>query len=230
MKLFIKRRLTLSDLFLILVNLVPLWGVWFRDWNAGEVFIVYCLESIIAGLYNALMMLLALVVQHRAVQRNPAAATVKPEGYWIILFFLAHYGFFVFIQLSIFLGVTSIGDASGGVFPFLFHIRDYLSEPMEWVVLLLIASYGLYMVKDFILSGAYRIARADKLLFAPYARIFVQQFCVILGSFIIGLGAGKVFILIFVVIKLYFEYMLDPTMIIREATQPGEPEKAVKAS
>ena len=220
MKLFIKRRLTVSDLFLIVVNLVPLWGVWFRNWNATELFVVYCLESIIAGMFNALMMLVALIAQRRAIRHNQEAVAGKPPGYWIILFFLVHYGFFIFIQLSIFLGVTEIAGSSGNVFTFLLHVLDYLSEPMEWVLLMFIASYALYMLKDFLWSGIYRKAKAEKLLFTPYARIFVQQFCVIIGSFLLGLGAGKIFILVFVIVKLYFEYLLDPQRMLQDSVQP----------
>ena len=88
---------------------------------------------------------------------------------------------------------------------------------MYW---LFIASYGLYIFKDFLLSGMYKNAKPEKLLFAPYARIFIQQFCVILGGIFLHFGAGKVFILIFVLVKIFFENMLDSRKIIADSVKP----------
>ena len=51
-----KRKLTISDFFLIVVNLVPLYGVWFEGWDAKQVFIVYCLETVIIGIINVVKM------------------------------------------------------------------------------------------------------------------------------------------------------------------------------
>ena len=46
----LKRKLTASDYSLIAANLVPVFGVWFLDWSPKEVFLVYCLETIIIGI------------------------------------------------------------------------------------------------------------------------------------------------------------------------------------
>ena len=51
-----KRTLTQPDIFLIAANLLPVIGVWFFGWNPKEVFIVYCLETIIIGLFNLVKM------------------------------------------------------------------------------------------------------------------------------------------------------------------------------
>jgi len=46
-------------------------------------------------------------------------------------------------------------------------------------------------------------------MFEPYIRIFVQQFVVILGSMFLTFGAGKIFILIFVAAKIFFELFIN---------------------
>ena len=51
-----KRKLTIPDFFLILVNLIPLIGVWFNEWNAKQIFLVYCMETVIIGLINVIKM------------------------------------------------------------------------------------------------------------------------------------------------------------------------------
>ena len=219
MKQFIKRRLSITDIFLILVNLVPLWGVWFKGWNAREVFLVYCLESIIAGIYNIIMMWMTTLVKKKDEWSNGGASTMV-SGYFFILFFMVHYGFFIFIQISIFLQVADIGNLAFGpaaFFQFITHVADYLSPATEQLLLLFIASYGIVVLKDFVFNGAYKTASIGALMFAPYARIFVQQFCVIIGAFLLGFNLGKIFILVFVVVKIFFESILNYQGIIEEA-------------
>ena len=50
--LMIKKKLTRSDYFIIAANLLPIIGVWFFDWDPREIFLVYCLETIIIGVFN----------------------------------------------------------------------------------------------------------------------------------------------------------------------------------
>lgn len=176
------------------------------------------------GGYNIIMMFVAAAYQkqHGINQKPKEAGGI--QGYGLILFFIVHYGFFLFIQLSIFLSVVSIGNESFGdfgAFRFVAQVRDFLSPQMQWVLLLFIASYGLVILKDFVFSGVYKTALVENLVFAPYARIFVQQFCVILGGIFLDFGGGKIFVLIFVVVKLYFENLLDYNKIIKESVRPA---------
>ena len=50
------RKLTPSDYMLILANLIPVYGVWFEGWNAAHIFLVFCLETIIIGIFNVVKM------------------------------------------------------------------------------------------------------------------------------------------------------------------------------
>lgn len=70
----------------------------------------------------------------------------------------------------------------------------------------------------FLLNGEYKTQPMMLIMFMPYGRIFVQQFTVILGSMFLGLGAGKVFILIFVLAKLAFELLLNFEAILKKTT------------
>jgi len=217
LKPFLKRRLTYTDIFLILVNLVPIWGVWFKDWDAKEVFLVYCLESVIMGIYNVLMMLLTTFAKKQDDWNNGGASTMV-SGYFFIFFFIIHYGFFLFIQVGMFLTIANVGDLEfTDFFYFLFHVTDYLSPSTEQLLLLIIASHGIIVLKDFIIPGVYKTASLGTLMFAPYARIFVQQLCVIIGGFLLGFGLGKIFILVFILVKIFFEIILNYQKIIEEA-------------
>jgi hypothetical protein len=47
------------------------------------------------------------------------------------------------------------------------------------------------------------------LMFQPYLRIFVQQITVLLGSMFLVFGAGKIFILVFAMVKIFFELYVN---------------------
>ncbi len=52
------KKFTISSAVLLIVNLIPLFGVWFQGWDPRQMFLVYCMETIIIGGYNILKMLL----------------------------------------------------------------------------------------------------------------------------------------------------------------------------
>jgi hypothetical protein len=56
-------------------------------------------------------------------------------------------------------------------------------------------------------------------MFQPYGRIFIQQVTVIIGSMFLSFGAGKVFILIFAAIKIFFEVFIDFDLIMKKAAK-----------
>jgi hypothetical protein len=215
-----KRRFNFNDIFLILVNLVPLWGVWVKGWNPKEVFLVYCVESVIIGIYNVLMMWLTTLVKKRDVWENGGTSSIV-SGYFFILFFIVHYGFFLFVQVGIFLSIAHIGDLQfTDFFTLLFHVRDYLSTETEKLLLLFIVVNGIIVLKDFVLPGYYKTASINKLLFAPYARVFIQQFCVISGGFLLAFSLGKIFILVFVIAKIVFEILINYKRLLGDASKP----------
>lgn len=98
-----KRTLTISDFLLIVVNLIPLYGVWFEGWDAKQVFLVYCMETVIVGIINVIKMAcVTIFVRSTDVWENGGSTTMQ-SGWLFIFFFIVHYGFFVFIQTQIFL-------------------------------------------------------------------------------------------------------------------------------
>ena len=87
-----------------------------------------------------------------------------------------------------------------------------------------IESYGFRLTTDFILTVEYKTS-LGYLMFQPYGRIFIQQVTVILGSMLLSFGAGKIFILIFALIKIFFEVFIDFNLIIKKAAK-GELESS----
>ena len=203
-----KKKLTTSDYLLIIVNLIPFYGVWFEGWNASQVFLVYCLETVIIGIVNVLKMAcVTIFVRKKDTWQNGGISTML-SGWFFIFFFIVHYGFFVFVQTQIFFSVS--GLVPGGFFLTSYaKIPALLDDNGRLMLLIFVAYYTLQNIFDFFLSGSYKTISLGRLMFEPYIRIFVQQFVVILGSMFLSFGAGKIFILIFIIVKIFFELSVN---------------------
>ena len=130
------------------------------------------------------------------------------SGWFFIFFFIIHYGFFVFIQTQIFFGVTSM-IPDGSMLLRYSKIPQLLGPNGRLLILIFIAYYTVQNLYTFFNAGSYKTTSMGRLMFEPYVRIFVQQLVVILGSMFLSFGAGKIFMLVFVVIKLWFELFFN---------------------
>jgi hypothetical protein len=217
MQLKLNRNLRTPELLFIAVNLIPIFGVWFEGWDPKQMFLVYCLETVIIGLYNIIKMLIVTLIKKKDVWENNGSRSMV-SGFFFILFFIFHYGLFVFVQTSMFIGVSSFKDSAlGSPFTFFFRLPSLLSPEAQLLLFIFIGVYGVQMMMDFIVSGTYKTISLGTLMFQPYLRIFIQQIVVIFGSMFLVFGAGKIFILIFVVIRIGFELFLPYDRILTKA-------------
>ena len=223
----IKRKLSTADIFTILINLVPLWGVWFNGWNPKQMFLIYCVESIIVGLFNILKMLIVTQIKKKDIWNEDSGAMMS--GYFFIFFFIIHYGFFVSMQLMFFFGSSKIIDVTNPLKALLAipSVMDNYTRALLWGF---VGIYALRMIIDFIFSGEYRTISLGRLMFSPYMRIFVQQFVVIIGGFILTFGAGKVFMLIFVTVKIFFEVIMNYDRVLQLAEKRQRIHEEIKKS
>lgn len=219
-----KRDLTPSDYILIAVNLLPIVGVWAWNWNPKEIFLVYCLESIIMGILTLTKMGIVTISRKKDNWYNNGSTT-QQSGLFFMLFFLVHYGIFVGVQMSIFFSVSGIGEG---------HHINALNFFYKWPGLLSIDSmlmlgsfvfcYGFKMIVDFLYSGQYKTISLSLLMFQPYGRIFIQQITVIVGSIFLSYGAGKIFILIFALVKIFFEVYINFDGLLNKSMKEMESE------
>ena len=223
----IKRKLSTGDIFTILINLVPLWGVWFNGWDPKQMFLIYCVESIIVGLFNVLKMLIVTQVKKKDVWDENSGTEVS--GYFFIIFFIIHYGFFVSMQLMFFFGSSKIINVSNPIKALwaLPSAMDGYAKALLWGF---VGIYALRMVIEFIFSGEYRTISLGRLMFSPYMRIFVQQFVVIIGGFMLEFGAGKVFMLVFVIVKIFFEVIMNYDRVLALAEKKRRIKEEIKNS
>ncbi|HLF46298.1 MAG TPA: DUF6498-containing protein [Chitinophagaceae bacterium] len=213
----LKRKLTQSDWTLIIANLFPVYGVWFHQWDAKEVFLVYCLETIIIGFYALLKMGITGSIKKKDDWHNQGTVTKQP-ALLFMLFFLVHYGLFVSIQMGMFFAVSGIADQSGiSFFNFFYKWPQLVNGEILVMLSVFIVSYTFRNVNEYIFSGAYRTASMSYLMFQPYGRIFIQQVTVITGSIFLSFGAGKIFILVFSLVKIFFDVFVDFNLILKKA-------------
>ncbi len=221
-----KRKLTISDFLLIVVNLIPLYGVWFEGWDAKQIFIVYCMETVIIGIINVIKMAcITILVRKKDVWENGGSSTMQ-SGWFFILFFIVHYGFFVFVQTQIFFSVSKIAP-EGSLLMSYIKIPELLGKNGRLMLLIFIAYYTMQSFFDFFNSGTYKTISLGRQMFEPYMRIFVQQFVVILGSFFLGFGGTEIFILIFIAVKIFFEIYVNfnGILAIAEKRQQNKKER-----
>ena len=88
-------------------------------------------------------------------------------------------------------------------------IPQILGNEGQLMLLIYLMYYMLQTITEFFFSGEYKTIPMGKLLFQPYGRIFIQQFVVILGSLFLGMGAAKIFMFIFVGVKIFFELFIN---------------------
>lgn len=188
-------------------------------WRPETVFICYALETVVIGLFNVFKLIAVFIF---GLPPKPDETGINGLG--IIPFFIIHYYFFVFVQLSIFF-------SGSGVFfnPDLLvrHITNYLGQQsFNASLLMFIASNMLLFISDFLLSGKHLRRTMTEQMFEPYPRIFVQQFVVILGGFIFAV-TGNAFpvLIVFVIIKTYADLLFkdfDITAWAKEITAKGK--------
>jgi hypothetical protein len=220
-----KRKITTADYFVILINLIPLWGVWFAGWDPKQMFLIYCCESILLGFFTILKMLIVTQIKKKEEWNENSGEMVS--GYFFILFFIVHYGFFISIQLMFFFGASKIIDAHSPL-QALFELPSVLDGYTRAMLWGFVGIYALRMITEFILTGQYHRISLGVLMFSPYIRIVVQQFVVILGGLILSLGAGKIFMLVFVLVKIAFEVLLNYDRTLQLADKKQKIETAIK--
>ena len=119
-----------------------------------------------------------------------------------------HYGLFVSVQTGIFFGVSGLFNGRG-IIETISSIPQILGKEGQLMLLIFLMYYMLQTLSGFFFSGEYKTIPMGKLMFQPYGRIFIQQFVVILGSLFLEIGTAKIFMLIFVGVKIFFELFIN---------------------
>jgi len=194
-------RRNLSLALLVLVNLFPLGGVLFLDWDVGALVVLYWSENLVLGFYTLLKMLV-----------------VSPlGGIGMGCFFVIHYGGFCAVHGLFVMVLLVDGDfemLAGDTWPlFLVFIQLLVNvvqqvlahAPTAWLVafIALYISHGASFVVNFLYGGERERLGLGALMAAPYGRIVVLHIAIILGGIaVMALGEPVALLLVLVLLKL----------------------------
>lgn len=229
MSLKFKKTLSNVDLYIIAINLIPIWGVWFMDWNAHLIFVIYCLESVIAGIYTILKLWISIFLKNESpVQQNKLSIKGKVlTALFLSLFFCFHFGLFIFVQLSIFFGI--IGKINGvpiSIKALIFNFSEFIPLYGQLFLLSYFVGYGISFLKNFISDAEYKVENITSIMISPYKRIFIQQFLVIFGAVVLLLdNSGKYIIFIFALVKIWFDVFIDYKQLLNESSEKDTAKK-----
>lgn len=184
--------LGLQPLVIVLANLVPVFGVFFFDWEVFTILFLFWLENVIVGVFNVLKM-----------RRMPAevkfgANAPRAE----IPFFILHYGFFM-LGHGIFVFAMFLKPDSPGDF--------FAAMAGRWLTLLvafvsLIVEHGYAYYYDFLRSGEYKKPSKFPQFMKPYGRLVVLHVTIIFGGIgVQELGSPRPALLILIALKTLFD-------------------------
>ena len=208
------KHLSISAIFLLAANLVPLFGVLFYSWDVGLVLGLFWIENLIIGVFNLLKMLV-VAFRSRAF-----------KSFFLCGFFVLHYGMFcmghgTFMwdildlgELNLALSPFSFGDDSGagisGMFDegiaLVFNFIDLYKPAIFLAILALFISHIVRFIENFILRGGIHKETADTLMVKPYGQIIIMHVGLLAGGMLAEKFGSPIWLLMALVI---FKLVVD---------------------
>lgn len=191
----IKNNLTSpSVILLLLVNTMPLFGIFFWGWDSFTIIILYWLETVVVGFFN--------VLKIQKINKNKFSP-------WLPLFII-QYVVFLFAYLYLILNIfePNLGTASNylGAMKVVF---EYLYSIILSFLFIFI-SHGISFQYNFINKKEFLQNSELKQFMAPYRRLIVMHVFIIFTAFgVIHFDFGKNVsaIIILIVVKTLFDLL-----------------------
>lgn len=183
-----------SLVLLVAANLLPLVGVFLWDWDVFFLLLLFWCENVVIGLFGIARLIVAA--------NND---TIK-EGLFLPLFFVVHYGGFMFGHFMVLFGMYSsnVEELGNSAQP-----EDYyrlVLENLNWIaVAAIFVSHGWSFVENFMGRSEHERLSPMQAMGLPYKRMFITHVALILGGFFLierGQPLGGLVILILLKIGL----------------------------
>lgn len=149
-----------------------------------------------------------MLLLHFMNRKSPIAYTVKREsnsltGIGLVIFFIVHYGFFIFVQMMVFNGFTR--DAG-----FFDSMKLLFTGDYKFALLAIFITKMSAISAEFLWDPKIHTKLPEDVFFEPYPRIVVQQFMVILGGWV-SLFGGRVtgYLIVLIAGKLVADLLLS---------------------
>ena len=209
-----KSKVSVSLIILILVNLLPIFGVIYGGWNVFEIVVLYWFENVVIGVVNVFKIMTSAPSKDDAeVNGQPLPEYLRSDAskvfhhvakFFLIPFFTFHYGMFCFVHgIFVFalLGQKSGALEAGSPISGMREITgNLLQSDIKWCVIAIIASHVFSFFHNYLGKGEYRKNTPSELMHAPYGRIVVLHIAIILGAFVITAMGSSVGMLILLII------------------------------
>lgn len=194
-----------SLILLVAANLLPLAGVFLWDWDVFLLLLLFWCENVIIGLFGIARLVVA------------ASNDTLKEGLFLPLFFLVHYGGFMFGHFMVLFGMYSSHLEELGTHA---QPEDYyrlVLDSLNWVAVLgLFVSHGWSFIENFMGRNEHERLSAMQAMGLPYKRMMITHVALIAGGFFLiesGQPVGGL------VILLLLKIALDVTFHRREHKQ-----------
>jgi hypothetical protein len=184
----INKNYSISILFLIVANILPIVGALFFNWDIFEIIFIYWCESGIIGFFNILKIL---------IKARPILL-----GLFLSIFFTIHFGGFMFVHLMFIIALFSKEQNI-----FISINMDYIYQ-FIYPLSALFISHLISFIYNFIGKKEYEldIDSLDSDMLPPYKRIIIMQFVLILGGMLITLFNNKIIgLVLLIVIKTFVD-------------------------
>ena len=176
-----------------MANLVPLVGVLFYDWSLFTIIFCFWLESAVVGFYNIFKMVIVANI------RNILMVPLFVVHY--SAFMAGHLGF-IFALFSPDEEMSSYGGRFSGFLPSVDLLTSHIIDVWP-AFLVLFVSHGISFFYNFIGKKEFLRSTPEKQQNAPYGRIILMHFTIILGGgLIITLGAPVPALVLLIVLKI----------------------------
>jgi len=204
------KKWNISEIVLILANLIPLFGVLFLGWDLFSILIIYWLESAIIGFYTLLKMAMCWGLlddekdKLKDLSLRPNARLIIANLLGKMLFvpsFIIPFGALMFICLMFIFLMNSIDSGA-------LVIQEISSIAITLIVAVscLFISHGVSFYLNFIKKQEYKKTTAQELTISPYGRIFVMYLTILFGGFLVLLTQmPAALIALFIILKIFID-------------------------
>lgn len=158
-------KFSTSSLALIVGNLVPIIGVLFFEWQLFPLILLYWLENVVIGVFNAIKMLTC------------SGSESLSQRIFMTMFFSFHYGMFCFGH------GTFIVDLFGGDLDSIpAALQVIMQNGLQLALIALVVSHGFSFLQNYLIGGEFREMSVSEVMFSPYKRIIVLHVFIIFGG------------------------------------------------
>ena len=161
-----------SLILLVAANLLPLGGVLLWDWDVFFLLLLFWCENVIIGLFGIARLIVA------------ANNDTLKEGLLLPLFFLVHYGGFMFGHFMVLFGMYSnyVEELGNNAQP-----EDYyrlVLENLSWIAIVaMFISHGWSFIENYMGRSEHERLSPMQAMGLPYKRMVITHVALILGGF-----------------------------------------------